>query len=68
MAFYKNGFSVNSRLDKDMFFRLKRNSKKRRLSMSHIIRESLEKNEDLYTDDSEDTNTGRRKTKKTTNH
>lgn len=66
MAFYKNGFSVNSRLDKETFMKLKRTSKRRKLSMSHIIRESLDKNPDLQDDTTESTQ-GRRK-KKTANH
>jgi len=68
MAFYKNGYSVNSRLDKATFLKLRRTSKRRKLSMSHIIRESLDKNPELNNDDAPEQSTGKRKTKKTANH
>lgn len=58
MSFYKNGYSVNIRLSKNSFLKLKQQSKEEERSMSAIMRRAWEK---------EQRANGRAKRKKTAN-
>ncbi len=43
MSKYANGYTVNTRMPKNMFLELKRDSKESGLSMSHIMRDAYRK-------------------------